>query len=105
MPYTEDKQSVINKTNFIIKACKLLKTELHCDFIEEPVFHCIIYNTRGDMASISQDHNLFVAAKYAPEWSESMKNWAKEEGFSESQIKTQNLMHTATLNEICALLT
>jgi hypothetical protein len=101
MHYTGDKLKVFKKTQFILDTCKILDVELKCEFIEEPVFHAILTNDRGDMASISLEHNLFEASKYAPEWSDSMTKWAEAEGFSESQIKTQNLMHTATLTQIC----
>lgn len=99
----EDRKKVLEKTKFIIETCKLLNVELHYDLVEDPLFHSIIYNTRGDMASISAEHNIFESVKYAPEWSPSLKKWAEAEGFSDSQIKTQNLMHSATLSEICKL--
>ena len=103
MPYMEDKDKkiVINKTKFILETCSLLDVELEHEYVEEPLFHSIIINNRGDMASISAEHNIFEAAIYAPNWSESMTKWAIAEGFSDSQIKTQNLMHTASLGQVC----
>lgn len=101
MHYTGDKLKVFEKTQFVLNTCKILDVDLKCEFIEEPIFHSIITNWRGDMASISLEQNLFEAAIYAPSWSDSMIKWAEAEGFSESQIKTQNLMHTASLAQIC----
>lgn len=97
----EDKLKVHKKVKFITEICNQLGVELDHEFLEEPMYHAIIVNSRGDMASISAEQNLFEAALYAPEWSDNLVKWAEAEGFSDSQIKTQNLMHTATLQQIC----
>lgn len=59
---------------------------------QEPIDYISIYNNDGDIASISASSVIFEPASYSPKWSAYIKKWAKEEGFSEEQIKSQNLI-------------
>lgn len=62
--------------------------------------YVVIYNEQGDVATVSEHSSLLEPAQYIPTWTKEIKAWAKAEGFSKEQIKNQDLIREASLDEI-----
>lgn len=87
------------RTSFLIEECKRKGVQVSHSFKNEPIDFGMVWNKNGDMASISASSIVYEPAMYNPEWSEYMKNWAKQEGFKDTQIKKQNLIREVTMAE------
>ena len=95
---------VEKKVSFLKKECGKKGVSLLREDFYEPIRFVALTNERGDMASVSENGTVFESHQYIPEWSESMKQWAKEEGFSDKQIESQNLIHNVSIEEAADLL-
>lgn len=92
------------RVNFIRKECGKKGINLIKDEHKEPVNFISLTNERGDMASVSSRGAVFEKAAYVPQWTDSIKNWAIQEGFSQERINAQNLIQNVTLKEAVELL-
>jgi len=95
------------KVQYILKKCAeegvndlFVKEMLDKQDGLEDFEYVVIYNERGDVATVSEHSSLLEPAQYIPKWTKEMKAWAKAEGFSKEQIKNQDLIREASLNEI-----
>ena len=98
------KNKVEVRANYIKRHCESRGTKVKCVLHKEPIDFVSITNSRGDIASVSENRATYEPALYAPKWSKYMENWARLEGFSEDQIKQQNLIRTVELDEAIELL-
>jgi hypothetical protein len=88
------------KAEYVQSECKKRGVELSCEYRTEPLDFAVVSNKSGDLGSISAERQLYESRIYIPTWSNYMKQWAREEGFSDKQIDAENLMREVTLQEM-----
>ena len=89
------------KAGFIVNQCNRRGVSVFTEEHVSPLEFITISNSRGDMAAVSKNNITYEPAMYVPNWSEGIKKWAKEEGFSDEKIKEQNLIrHVNALEAI-----
>ena len=98
------KSKVEVRADYIKRKCNSKGVKVTCHKHEDPIDFISITNPKGDMASVSENCATYESSIYAPEWSDYIKNWARLEGFSEEQIKNQNLIRKVNLAEAIELL-
>ena len=87
------------RAEFIREKCREEGVVLIEEKRTEPISFITLRNKRGDMASVSADSAVFEPFLYCPEWGAYMKKWARDEGFPEETIKSENLIKKISLEE------
>lgn len=87
------------RAEFIREKCREKGVVLIEEKRTEPINFITLRNKRGDMASVSADSAVFEPFLYCPEWGAYMKKWARDEGFPEETIKSENLIKKISLEE------
>ena len=95
---------VEERTAFLVEECKRRGVQVEHQFKDEPIHFGMVWNQKGDLASISGASVVYEPAMYNPEWSDYMKNWAEQEGFSEEQRRKQNLIREVSMAEALSYL-
>lgn len=93
------------RADYIKRKCNGKGVNVVCEAHSEPIEFISITNHKGDMASVSDNCATYESAIYTPEWSDYMIKWARLEGFSEDQIRKQNLIRKVGIEEAVDLLT
>lgn len=88
------------KVEYVQSECRKAGAEIECEYRTEPLDFAVLSNKEGDLGSITAERHLYESRIYIPKWSRYMQKWAAEEGFSEEQIKSENLMREVTLKEM-----
>ena len=87
------------RAEFIREKCREKGVVLIEEKRTEPINFITLRNKRGDMASVSADSAVFEPFLYCPGWGSYMKRWARDEGFPEETIKSENLIKQISLEE------
>ena len=87
------------RAEFIRKKCREKGVVLIEEKRTEPINFITLRNKRGDMASVSADSAVFEPFLYCPGWGAYMKKWARDEGFPEETINSENLIKQISLEE------
>jgi PIN domain nuclease of toxin-antitoxin system len=98
------KSKVEVRADYIKRKCNSKGVKVLCQKHEDPIDFISITNAKGDMASVSENCATYESSIYAPRWTSYIENWARLEGFSEEQIKNQNLIRKVNLSEAIELL-
>ena len=92
--------NVVSRATKVLFECKNKGEYLYFKYSNKPIFFCSLWNKKGDLASISENAAIIEPLEYAPTWSAYIKNWAKQEGFSQDRIENQDLSKKVSLEEI-----
>ena len=87
------------RAEFIREKCREEGVVLIEEKKTKPISFITLRNKRGDMASVSADSAVFEPFLYCPEWGAYMKKWARDEGFPEETIKSENLIKKISVEE------
>ena len=87
------------RAEFIKEKCRERGVVLVEKKRRKPFSFIMLKNKRGDMASVSSDTIVYEPFLYCPEWGSYMKNWAREEGFPEDVIESENLIRAISLED------
>ena len=87
------------RADFIKAKCTEKKVGLTEEKNTDPFCFTTLKNKRGDEVSVSSDSAVFEPILYGQKWGTYMVNWAREEGFSEEQIESENLLISLSLEE------
>jgi len=87
------------RADFIKSKCTEKKISLTEEKKTDPFSFTTLKNNRGDEVSVSSDSAVCEPILYGQKWGSYMVNWAREEGFSEEQIESENLLVSLSLEE------
>ena len=87
------------RADFIKSKCTEKKVRLTEENKTHPFSYTTLKNKRGDEVSVSSDSAVFEPILYGKKWGPYMVKWAREEGFSEEKIESENLLISLSLEE------